>query len=230
MTSKPPQSAPKQQPDLGPSESALPYQHFRSLVYRVAYAPLAKLAGLNAVANILLIVVAVMALASKPDPQILLVTDDLQVTVAPSLKDASFITRERVTLWAQKAIVAPYTFDYNNYRTQITDALDRYFTDEGAAKFVEALNAEGIPELVKKNNYVVSMALQTAPIIAGETASGENKAWRVTANAKKTYRNSKGLYTSDVSITLIIVRDNSKVGKDRFIAINQYIETPAKGS
>lgn len=215
--------------DLGGSEFAALFQHTRSLVYRSSNAVLQKaVAGLTVALAILGGALAFTVMTKQP-PMMFYVTDDLRVVPATPLTDASMLTRERITTWAQRALIAPWAFDYENYRAQINGAMDLYFSEQGAAAFIEGIVRDQVIENVRKNNYVVTMSLDTAPVITGETGDGQNKAWRLTARAKITYKSSRETRTSHMDITAVIVRDNDKLSKGRFIAISQYVMVPVKG-
>ncbi|MFC3908244.1 DotI/IcmL family type IV secretion protein [Legionella dresdenensis] len=69
--------------------------------------------------------------------------------------------KTQLAVWANEAIIATYTFDYQNFMDQ-QKALAKYFTADGWTAYSSALATSGVPSVVLKNDYTVS-AVATMP-------------------------------------------------------------------
>src|SRR3990167_2712094 len=73
---------------------------------------------------------------------------------------------DQVTLsvWANEAIVATYSYDYKNFLTQ-QKVIAKYFTAAGWTSYSSALNISKLPEMIQKNSYFVSSVALLPPEI-----------------------------------------------------------------
>ncbi|WED42729.1 DotI/IcmL family type IV secretion protein [Legionella cardiaca] len=69
--------------------------------------------------------------------------------------------KTQLAVWANEAIVATYTFDYQNFLARQKE-IAKYFSAAGWTAYSTALNASKLPETVKNNSYFVS-AVATLP-------------------------------------------------------------------
>ena len=69
-----------------------------------------------------------------------------------------------LSVWVNEAIVATYTYSYQNY-LQDQKKIAKYFTADGWIAFSNALNASKLPEAVQKNQYRVSSVATEPPVI-----------------------------------------------------------------
>ena len=60
-----------------------------------------------------------------------------------------------LSVWANEAVVATYTYDYQNFITQQRN-IAKYFTADGWTGYSAALNTSQLPQMVQKNSYFVS--------------------------------------------------------------------------
>lgn len=77
------------------------------------------------------------------------------------LKAQTSFNETELAVWANEAIVATYTFNYQNF-LQRQKEIARYFTANGWIAYSKALNDSKLPEIIQKNNYFIS-AVATAP-------------------------------------------------------------------
>ena len=61
----------------------------------------------------------------------------------------------QLSVWANEAVVATYTYDYQNFITQQRN-IAKYFTADGWTGYSAALNTAQLPQMVQKNSYFVS--------------------------------------------------------------------------
>lgn len=69
--------------------------------------------------------------------------------------------RTQLSVWANEAIIATYTFNYKTYLQQQKE-IAKYFTSEGWINYSKALDASKLPEAVQQNLYDVT-AVATQP-------------------------------------------------------------------
>lgn len=74
---------------------------------------------------------------------------------------ASSPDKIQLMVWANEAIIATYTYNYNTY-LQDQKKIAQYFTSQGWIAYSKALNASKLPEAVQKNAYNVT-AVATEP-------------------------------------------------------------------
>lgn len=73
--------------------------------------------------------------------------------------------RIQLAVWANEAIIATYTFNYQTYVQQQKE-IAKYFSSAGWIAYSKALNASKLPEAVQKNAYdVTAVATQPPKII-----------------------------------------------------------------
>lgn len=73
----------------------------------------------------------------------------------------SSANKVELQVWANEAIVATYTYNYQDF-DQRQKEIAKYFTANGWIAYSKALLDSKLPETIKKNNYYVS-AVATAP-------------------------------------------------------------------
>lgn len=70
----------------------------------------------------------------------------------------------QLSVWANEAIVATYTYDHNNFLPRQKE-IAHYFTSSGWIHYSKALQDSKIPESVKQNAYSVSAVALMPPVI-----------------------------------------------------------------
>nr|WP_232048552.1 DotI/IcmL family type IV secretion protein [Legionella adelaidensis] len=69
-----------------------------------------------------------------------------------------------MSVWVNEAIIATYTFDYQNFLTQQKE-IAKYFTSEGWINYSNAFNNSKLPEAVQQNKYFVSAVALMPPVV-----------------------------------------------------------------
>lgn len=113
-----------------------------------------------------------------------------------------------VGYWAKQAIVALYDYDYVNYRGALQGVRD-YFTLNGHAEFLVALNFSRNLEAVKNNAQIVQAKITGDPVISSGIY-GDTFAWQVEFPVDVIYENAldKPLIQKVVA-SLLIVRETT---------------------
>lgn len=69
-----------------------------------------------------------------------------------------------LAVWANEAIVATYTFDFQDFLNQ-QKQIAKYFTAAGWANYATAFNSAKLPDAVQKNKYFVTAVALMPPTI-----------------------------------------------------------------
>jgi hypothetical protein len=102
-----------------------------------------------------------------------------------------------LVVWANEAIVATYTYNYQNFLER-QKQIAFYFTAEGWIAYSNALNASKLPDTVKKNAYDVSAVATLPPMIK----SVGNNAWQAKMPLLVVYKNPQYLQKQTLNITI----------------------------
>lgn len=142
---------------------------------------------------------------------------ELQPLSAPMVK-----TR-KVLSFATDAVKAVNTFDFVNYRAQLTDA-GEFFQPEAWQKFREAMHASGTIKLVEDRRYVVSSQPTGAPILLEEGLMNGVYAWRVKFPFTVTYQSANEIKNVN-RMALITISRLSVLERDTGIGVVSLIVT-----
>ncbi|VEG91728.1 DotI/IcmL family type IV secretion protein [Legionella spiritensis] len=113
----------------------------------------------------------------------------------------------QLSVWANEAIVATYTYNYKNYLTRQRE-IAKYFTADGWIQYTKALNASKLPETVQKNLYYVS-AVATLPPEIKSTGSAQ---WQATMPLLVIYKNPQYKQKQTLNITINFMQAPSGQG------------------
>ncbi|MDP1603507.1 MAG: DotI/IcmL family type IV secretion protein [Legionella sp.] len=103
----------------------------------------------------------------------------------------------QLAVWANEAIVATYTFNYQNFMARQRE-IAKYFTAEGWTTYSTALLDSQLPDAVAKNKYYVSAVATLPPEIK---TLGENH-WQATMPLLVIYKNPQ--YQQKQTLKVII--------------------------
>ena len=103
----------------------------------------------------------------------------------------------QLAVWANEAIVATYTYDYQKYMEQQKE-IALYFTAAGWISYSKALNDSKLPETVKKNDYFVSAVATLPPQI--KTIS--NHSWQAVMPLLVVYKNPQYQQKQTLEVTI----------------------------
>lgn len=137
----------------------------------------------------------------------------------PALADPSNI---ELAVWANEAIVATYTFDYQNFITE-QKTIAKYFTADGWIKYNTALLESKLPDQVKKNSYFVSAVAQL-PI---QLKTIDNNHWEASAPIVVVYKNPSYQQKQTLQVTIQFSAVQPEQGV-RGLAITQLTSVPTE--
>lgn len=119
-----------------------------------------------------------------------------------------------LTVWANEAIVATYTFNDQNFLARQKE-IAQYFNANGWINYSKALIDSKLPETVKKNAYAVSAVALMPPIIKSVT----NNQWQAVMPLLVVYKNAQYQQKQTLEITLFFTTAPAGQGV-RGLAIN----------
>lgn len=157
------------------AEAAAERVVLRTEFYRDAYRRLVLIA-MGAVALAVVEAGIIAYQATRPIQTRYFATENGRITPLRPLNEA-VLSHRQVLQFAQEAAVAAYTFDFVNYRKQLSD-INSYFTRDGYSEYIDALSRSNL-DIVTKKRYVVSATAVGAPVITREGLRQGVYAWEV---------------------------------------------------
>lgn len=102
-----------------------------------------------------------------------------------------------LSVWANEATIAPYTYTYQNYLSG-QKQIGRYFTPHAWIKYTEALTQSKLLETVTKNKYTVSAVALSPPTIKQLNVN----TWQASMPTLVLYKNSQQEQKQTLLITI----------------------------
>lgn len=115
---------------------------------------------------------------------------------------------EQIIHFATQAVTRANTYDFANYKQQLSEVRD-YFTDDGYTAFVEALNASGNLKLVVGRRMVATAVANGGVIVQqglSRSSRSESYMWRVQIPLVITYQSSEESQVQELVVQLDIIR------------------------
>jgi intracellular multiplication protein IcmL len=131
-----------------------------------------------------------------------------------------------VLVWANKAAVSAYSYNFLNYKQQL-DIASQYFTPEGWKQFKAALVASKNLEAVVKKKLVVSAVAAGSPIITHQGMENGKYTWYVQMPLLVTWQSANAQTQSNLIINMGIIKTSDK---KRDYALESFIATNAGAS
>jgi len=103
----------------------------------------------------------------------------------------------QLAVWANEAIVATYTYNYQNYLTR-QQQIAQYFSSDGWIAYSKALNDSKLPDAVQQNSYYVSAVASLPPALK---ALGNNQ-WQAVMPLLVVYKNPQYQQKQTLQVTL----------------------------
>ncbi len=103
----------------------------------------------------------------------------------------------QLSVWANEAVVATYTYDYQNFITQQRN-IAKYFTASGWTGYSAALNTSQLPQMIQKNSYVVS-AVALLPV---ELKTIDTNHWQAKMPLLVVYKNPQYQQKQTLDVTI----------------------------
>jgi intracellular multiplication protein IcmL len=194
----------------------------RNQFYRDGYRTLVKVAVIEAIAIVGLIVTFVVFLnIYTPTRTYFATTEDGRVVPMIALSQAN-LSKPALLSWAAQAGSETMTFGFHDYRRRLQES-SRHFTRRGWGSFTKALQDSGMIETVTSNRQVISATPRSAPTILAEglMPNGVYR-WEVEMPMLITYELGQSRRSDSMNIRLVIVRV-PKLESANGVGIEQWI-------
>lgn len=194
----------------------------RNQFYRDGYRTLVKIALLEAIAIMALIVVFIVFLnIYTPSRTYFATTEDGRVVPLVPLSQAN-LSKPALLSWAAQAASETMTFGFHDYRRRLQES-SRHFTRQGWGSFTKALQDSGMIETITENRQVIFATPRSAPTILSEglMPNGVYR-WEVEMPMLITYELGQTKRNDSMNIRLVIVRV-PKLESANGVGIEQWI-------
>lgn len=212
--------APAKRAGSGAAEQVI----LRSDFYRDGYR---RLVLINLIGAVVILVEAfiIAGLASRPVVTRYFATENGRITQLQPLSQA-VLSERQLLQFAQEAAVASYTFDFVNYRKQLSE-LSSYYTKEGYGEYIDALTRSNL-DIVTKRKYVVSAVASGAPIVSRSGLRQGVYAWEVQMPMSVVYQSSAERADQKFVVKMMLMRMPT-TENPRGVGVHQIIldEAPA---
>lgn len=135
---------------------------------------------------------------------------------------------QEIKQWANLAIMAAYSYNFVNYRTEL-EAASQFFTGDGWNTFISALKSSNNLQAIINNKFVLSATATEAPIIDEKGIINGVYSWRVSMPIMVTYQSSSLYSQTPLKISILIARE-STLNVPKGIGIAQFVSTPIGGA
>lgn len=204
-------------PPSGPLEAVVT----RNLYYRDGYRNLIRIAIIQGMAIVALIVALALTIAvSRPQDRFFATTSDGRLIRMVPLNQANMNDAALVS-WAARAATDVMTFGFHDYQKRLQES-SSYFTRRGWQSFTEALERSRIMEGVTQAQRVVTAAPRSAPVIRQQGEVNGIYRWIVELPLVVTYQSGSAQQSDTINVQLVIVRV-STLDSPSGVGIQQWI-------
>lgn len=103
----------------------------------------------------------------------------------------------QLSVWANEAIVATYTFNDKNFMTR-QKAIALYFNAQGWINYSAAFNASGLPATVQENHFSVTSVATLPPVV---TTIAKDR-WQAVMPLLVSYQNQQQQQKQSLQVTI----------------------------
>lgn len=160
----------------------------------------------------------------RPAPRYFIQTANGDLVGVEPLNQPSF-SDERVSEWATKALLAANNWNFANYREELQEACNGYFTPSGCQEYRDALIRIGNLESVKTKRLTVKAVVTKPPIFLNKVLQGQTQrfTWHLQTELVVSYLGSSEQTTQSLLVDLVVVRrpvteTEQGLGIERYIA------------
>jgi intracellular multiplication protein IcmL len=130
-------------------------------------------------------------------------------------------SQTEVSNWVAGAVVKAYTFDFANWRAQLSAARND-FTPQGWKGFEAALKDSGVLQTVLEKKYVTTAVPTGAPVMINQGVVDGHYAWKFQMPILVTYQSSERTVPQNLMVNVLVVRQ-SEMENPRGLGIAQLI-------
>lgn len=125
--------------------------------------------------------------------------------------------------FAARAAVTVHTYDYINWRENLSYAVQNYFTPNGGRYFIDAFAKSNILRQVQRNFYVVSAVTDGAPLIESTGIDHGRMFWKIEVPITITYRFGADYKAERRIIQLTVLRVDPTPANPNGVAIDGFV-------
>ena len=197
--------APKNKPAPNENQGSLATVVVRNEFYKDRYRTLVKIAFLEAIAIVGLILSMVTLITVHQPQNVYFATteDGRQVPMIPLSRPN--LSKPALLSWATQAATEVMTFGFNDYRRRLQEA-SRHFTRLGWLSFTQALQRADLINAVRENRQAISAAPRSAPILLSEGVRNGRFQWEIRLPLNVTTSYGSGSKSDVWDVRLVIVR------------------------
>lgn len=159
---------------------------------------------------------------SYPKTQFLWTKDAKAVCEAVPLTEPN-ISQALLADFAARAAISVHTYDYINWRENLSYAMQTYFTPQGGRYFLDAFARSNILRQVQRQYYVVSAVSDGAPVIESTGIDHGRLFWKVQVPITITYRFGSDYKAERRIIELTILRIDPTPANPNGVAIDGFV-------
>ena len=201
-------------------DDALMAVQMRYDFYRDGYRRLVSILLLLLVLNAITIISAMYLYNQRPEPKFFATSSDGQIVQIHPLSQPVFSTAQVIT-WATEAAMQAYSYDYVNYRQQIS-LVAKSFSSNGWSFFLDALNKSLMLKTVIDQKLVMTAVPTGAPVIIQKGEVQGRYTWQIEIPMLVKMQGQNNLPPTPVKITMMVQRV-SLANSAKGIAIVNYI-------
>lgn len=170
-----------------------------------------------------LLVFLMYQISHRPLPAFNAVDPDNKTLTLTPFKDPNLLP-ETIIRWSSKAAITAYSFDYVNYKEQISKARS-YFTSGGWTDYLNSINP--VIQTVVQGQLFVNGIVSGTPVISNQgSSSGNKQLWRVQIPFLVTYQSANSTAKRHFMVTLTIIRIRT-TENPQGIGIDQFVMVPS---
>ena len=180
--------------------------------------------GAVLVISLLVNVGLVWAFNTYPKTTFLWTADAKAVCEATPLDEPN-ISDALVSDFAARAAVEVHSYSYINWRNELSDATQTYFTALGGRRFIDAFARSNILREVQRDYYVVSAVTDGQPVIESTGIDHGRHYWAIEVPLTIAYRAAGDYKAESRVVTLRIIRVDPTPANPNGVAVDGYQST-----
>ncbi|WJS87255.1 DotI/IcmL family type IV secretion protein [Paracoccus sp. TOH] len=174
------------------------------------------------VVSLLVNLALIIAFNSYPKTQWVWTQDAKAVCEAIPLTEPN-ISQALLADFAARAAISVHTYDYINWRENLSYAVQNYFTPVGGRYFIDSFARSNILRQVQRNFYVVSAVTDGAPLIESTGIDHGRMFWKVEVPITITYRFGADYKAERRIIQLTVLRVDPTPANPNGVAIDGFV-------
>ena len=178
--------------------------------------------GIALVVSLLVNLALIVGFNAYPKTKWLWTQNAKAVCEAISL-DQPNISQALLSDFAARAAISVHTYDYINWRENLSYAVQNYFTPVGGRYFIDSFARSNILRQVQRNFYVVSAVTDGAPVIQNTGIDHGRMFWKVEVPITITYRFGADYKAERRIIELTVLRVDPIPANPNGVAIDGFI-------